>query len=413
METVIRQWALLLFFSMAGCTNFSALHKDMQESRSQLGRIAGEALSESCPDCPIVLVTLEKPDSAHVHTYRVYERAGAFSLFTRGVSRYLFAFNDLNNDFQFQESEPHAWLRLPESFGAGAQIENLKLTLTTRAERPLPAFGNLFDLRGADSGSIDVQLGTPAHLGDPRFDDDIAGIGLWQPWRFMKEGYAGVYFLDKYDPGKTPVLFVHGINGSPRSFAMLAGSLDRSRFQPWVFYYPSGFELSAMGDGMFGLLSELHHRYGFNDLHIVAHSMGGLVSRGYLKTCAGTDTCRYLRSFISISSPFGGHEAARSGVDYAPAVIPVWRSMVPSSRFLRTLFAEPPPAGVAHHLLFGYRNNAVVGSGSSDGTVSLSSQLRPEAQNQAASVRGFDEDHMSILDAVEVLEYINRLLEAR
>lgn len=34
-------------------------------------------------------------------------------------------------------------------------------------------------------------------------------------------------------------------------------------------------------------------------------------------------------------------------------------------------------------------------------------------RNQAASIRGFDEDHMSILDAAEVLEHVNRLLEAR
>lgn len=410
---MIRHWALLLLFGMAGCTNFSALRQDLQESRAQLGRIAGETRSASCPDCPIVLVALEKPDSTHVHTYRVYERAGGFSLVIPGISRYLFAFNDLNNDFQFQDNEPHAWLHLPESFGAGAQVDNLKLTLTPRADQPLPAFGNLFDLRGTNSGNIDVQLGTPAHLSDPRFDEDIAETGLWQPWRFMKEGYAGVYFLDEYDPGKIPVLFVHGINGSPRNFAMLAGSLDRKRFQPWVFYYPSGIELAAMGDALFGLLSELHHRHGFNDLHIVAHSMGGLVSRGYIKTCARTDTCRYLRSFVSISSPFGGHEAARSGVVYAPAVIPVWRSMVPGSGFLRTLLTEPPPAGVAHHLLFGYRNNAMVGSASSDGTISLTSQLRPEAQSQATSIRGFNEDHMSILDAAEVLRYVNHLLEAR
>ncbi|MCH2219673.1 MAG: hypothetical protein MK097_05015 [Dechloromonas sp.] len=110
MKTVIRHWALLPFFGMAGCTNFSALRQDFQESGTQLGRVAGETRSASCPDCPIVPVALEKPDSTHVHTYRVYERAGGFSLVIPGVSRYLFAFNDLNDDFQFQDDEPHAWL---------------------------------------------------------------------------------------------------------------------------------------------------------------------------------------------------------------------------------------------------------------------------------------------------------------
>lgn len=45
-----------------------------------------------------------------VHTYRVYEQASACSLVIPGVSRYPCAFNDLNDDFQFQDDEPHAWL---------------------------------------------------------------------------------------------------------------------------------------------------------------------------------------------------------------------------------------------------------------------------------------------------------------
>jgi len=410
---VIRRVLLLLACCLAGCTNFSALRQDLRETRTQLGQLAGNIVSDACPDCPTIVVALDAPAAKTLHAYRVYEKPGRFSMVTLGSTRYLFAFNDLNNDFQFQDNEPHTWLRLPESFGAGSQIEHLQLTLTPEGNGPLPAFGNLFDLRGMMPGVIDVQLGEEADLSDTRFDDDMAGLGLWQPLRFMKEGYAGIYFLEKYDANKTPVLFVHGINGSPRNFASLIASLDRRKFQPWVFYYPSGIRLAAMSDGLLGMLSELHHRLRFDDLHIVAHSMGGLVSRAYLKGCATGGNCNYLRSFISISSPFGGHEAARSGVDYAPVVIPVWRSMVPTSPFLTTLFSEPLPAGVAHHLLFGYRNDALLGSASGDGTIPLASQLRREAQDQASSMHGFDEDHMSILSADEVLRYINRLLGAQ
>lgn len=73
-----------------------------------------------------------------------------------------------------------------------------------------------------------------------RFVDDVAQNGLWRPFDFVASSYAGIYFLEPDDPRKTPVLFVHGMQGTPASFATLASKLDRSRFVPWFYYYPSG-----------------------------------------------------------------------------------------------------------------------------------------------------------------------------
>lgn len=407
-----RRLALLFACFLAGCTNFIELRENLQEAGTQLGSISGTVVSKTCTDCPTILVALDDRASEKVHTYRVYERPGDFSMVTLGSSRYLFGFNDLNRDFQFQEGEPSGWLRLPDAFAAGSTIDKLELVLGESTGVTKPTFGNLFDLRGMTLGSIDVELGTRAHLDDSRFDPDKAEMGLWQPLSFMKYGYAGLYFLDEYDPAKTPVLFVHGINGSPRDFASMIASLDHRRFQAWVFYYPSGINLASMSDGLFGMLSELRHRYPFETMHVVAHSMGGLVSRGYLKACTRNRNCGYLRSFTSLSSPFGGHAAAQAGADYSPVVVPVWRSMAPDSVFLKDLFAEPLPRGIPHNLIFGYRNNVLVGTTSGDGTITLASQLRSEAQVQAATQRGFDEDHLSILEAKVVHDHVNRLLQA-
>ena len=400
--------ALALF--LAGCTNFLALRQELQEAQIHLRRISGTVVSASCPECPTILAAIDDPAAESVDTYRVYERPGRFEMVISRKSRFLFGFNDLNNDFLFQENEPSGWVHLPEDFAAGRQVNRIELVLTLQNGTMRPDFGNLFEMRGMTLGEIDVELGAQVDLGDSRFDSDKAEQGLWQPLRFMKNGYAGIYFLEKYDPKKIPVLFVHGINGSPRDFSTLIGSINRRNFQPWVFYFPSGVDLEAMGDGMYGMLTELHHRYAFKHLHIVAHSMGGLVSRAYLKECAKSRSCHYMHSFTSISSPFGGNEAAQSGVSYAPVVIPVWRSMAPGSRFVKELFADELPRGVSHHLLFGYRNKALVGTDSGDGTIKLTSQLRWEAQSQADSLRGFDEDHLSILDADVVIDYIQSLL---
>lgn len=407
---MIRLLPLLLGLSLlSGCTNFSGLREELQESRTQLGRLAGRVVSQACANCPTILVALGTRDDERVHTYRVYERPGNFEMVTFGGSRYLFGFNDLNNDFEYQSGEPSGWVELPKSFKAGMRADGIELILS-EANIEAPAFGNLFDLRGMTLGAIDVELGAMSTLDDARFDQDVADLGMWQPLRFMKEGYAGIYFLQAFDPAKTPVLFVHGINGTPRHFSTIVASLDKEKFQPWFLYYPSGIDLAALGDGMLGMVSELHHRYPFKRMHLVAHSMGGLLTRSYLSACVKSNNCAYLRSFTSISSPFGGHDAAQSGVDYAPVVVPAWRSLAPGSRFLNNLFVSKLPRKVSHHLVFGFRNSSLVGKASSDGTITIASQLRSEAQLQAVSLRGFDEDHMSILDADEVVSYIHGLL---
>ncbi len=406
-----RFWLVIACMAMAACGNFISLREELQEAKSNLGRIEGRLLSPACQDCPVIVVALAEKGERSVHTYRVYEKAGHFQMVTFGGSRYLFAFNDLNNDFEHQPDEPSGMIRLPDDFVSGQRVENIELVLqsSTSAQEEQP-LGNLFDLRGMTLGTIDVQLGKLADLDESKFDPDLAGLGMWQPLRFMKEGYAGVYFLKPFDKEKTPVLFVHGINGSPRDFAALISRLDFARYQPWVLYYPTGFELNALGDGLLGMMSELHHRYPFKELHIVAHSMGGLVSRSYLGACATSGQCSYLRSFTSISSPFGGHSAAQKGLNYAPVIMPVWRSMVPGSSFLRDLFSVPVPSEVQHHLVFSFQNTSLLGGGSGDGTITLASQLRREAQQQAISQRGFDEDHISVLNSEDAIEYVISLL---
>ena len=49
-------------------------------------------------------------------------------------------------------------------------------------------------------GSADIRPllvvqaeGKPARLDDARFSPEAAAMGMWQPLRFMKEGYAGIY----------------------------------------------------------------------------------------------------------------------------------------------------------------------------------------------------------------------------
>jgi len=145
-------------------------------------------------------------------------------------------------------------------------------------------------------------------------------------------------------------------------------------------------------------------------LHVVAHSMGGLVSRGCLNLCVQNARCGYLRSFTTLSTPWDGVASAQSGVKWAPTVVPVWNDLSPDSDFVSTLFDTKSLEGVPHHLVFGFRQDNFLSSGSSDGVIQLSSQLRDAAQDQAWTIRGYDEGHASILRSSAVIDNVNWIL---
>ena len=117
-----------------------------------------------------------------------------------------------------------------------------KRTLEGQAERTL--------------GQLTVT-GDVISLADARFTQQNAESGLWRPFDFVQNSWAGIYFLEPYDAKKVPVLFVHGINGTPASFDYLIEHLDSTRFQPWVYYYPSGLHLAGIANHLDDTLAKL------------------------------------------------------------------------------------------------------------------------------------------------------------
>ena len=220
---------------------------------------------------------------------------------------------------------------------------------------------------------------------------------------------SGFYFLEKYDPDKTPVLFVHGAGATPRDFAYLIAHLDRKKFQPWIMYYPTGLELDQVATSAARWLNLLSIRYGFEHIAVVAHSMGGLVSRAMLNRFVASGEGKKLAHYVTLSTPWGGFASAESGVADSPIVMPMWRSMAPNSEFLADLFVHPLPC--PHFLLFSYQGRSLMlGDVASDGVVAVSSELPLHVQEHAEKVYGFDYSHVGILSAPEVSALLNSLL---
>jgi pimeloyl-ACP methyl ester carboxylesterase len=248
-------------------------------------------------------------------------------------------------------------------------------------------------------------------LDDEFFDPGYGVMGLYNPSKFLEHTQGYFFGLEPLDVAKTQVLFVHGANGTPRDWKFLVDGIDRSRFQPWFFFYPSGLPLDRTGAILAQFIQRSAARFNVERLVVVAHSMGGLVARSALHRLAAQGAPAYLKMYISLSTPYGGHDAARMAAAHAPEVVPSWQDLAPGSPYLRDVTAEPLPADLPFYLLFGYRNPGRVQIGpSTDGVVTVRSELDLTVQLQATRTYGFDRSHTGILESTAVRNVFNQLI---
>jgi pimeloyl-ACP methyl ester carboxylesterase len=418
---------------LTGC-----LFQDVRSQQSKMEtfcRISGSVTAEQDHARPILVGlvrhtggALEERENWRLVDHFVLESSGRW-MFRAGPGTYgLVAFEDTNADGVYQPGEPFLPINPRQLVicDGGDTHRNVALVLLVEGRSRLEGEIDFMKFQ-ARSGRAQLQqslgaataYGVLAALDDPRFSAEHAKNSLWKPYDFIFDVGPGVYFLEPYNASKIPVLFVHGINGTPANFRFLIERLDRTKYQPWLYYYPSGVHLSGLADHLDQTMKKLQLHHGFTQYHVIAHSMGGLVSRGFLLRNQSGQSRARVALYITISTPWAGHKAAQAGVEYAPAVVYVWNDMVPQSAYLTDLFFSnhngspvhrPLPSNIQHHLLFGYKHSGTVIGECSDGTVTLASQLYPGAQEDASMLHGFDETHMSILDSVETSRLINRLI---
>ena len=376
--------------------------------------LAGRVTSTlPCADSPVVVAAYTKNKNRRTIAHcTVLQGPGPYELMVPRGEYYIVAFADKNRNFAFDKDELAGQYSGSDKFSAspGGVTGYLDIVLTDPggAEIDLPVGSRV--PRGHSAHLHYTSPGVVVNLDDPLFSDEYARMGYWSALEFFKEVGGNIYFLEGYDPNKTPVLFVHGACGSPRGWKYCFDHIDRDKFQPWFFYYPSGAPIEAMSYLLFWKLFNLQAEYQFNKLCIVAHSMGGLVMRSFFANFASSIPLGY--TFISISTPWGGDRLADMGVKYSPGVIPVWKDIQASGPFIQSLYRNKLPASVEHYLFFSYRGNHNPLRPNNDEVVTLVSQLDLRAQAEAERVYGFDEDHGSILSSEAVIAQINTILAA-
>ncbi|WP_341676581.1 alpha/beta hydrolase [Niveibacterium sp. SC-1] len=342
------------------------------------------------------------------HSTRLHE-SGPFELIVPDGRYRLFAFADANANGRFDAGEDCGALDKPvtASSAAGGMVQGLDFALTgTPRADGLPQGTRLGQGNGAAESS--TQIGAPLRFEDPRFSAETGVRGYWEPVSFFREMGGNVYFLEPYSPDKTPILFIHGASGSAQDWQALAAHIDRSRYQPWFFVYPSGASLDSMSYLLLWKLLNLQARYGFQRLYLTAHSMGGLVAEDFLEKYGANFP--QITLFVSIATPWLGEPRAETGVRYSPAVVPSWEDLRPEGPFIKRLFARPQPAQTAYYLMFAHGGSPGLMRPNNDGTVTLQSQLRPQAQALARQVRGFDAGHASVLAAPELFAQYDAIL---
>ncbi len=248
-------------------------------------------------------------------------------------------------------------------------------------------------------GSFDKNVS----LDDSVFSHHMAMEGLYYPESFKRKTKPFYRLVPEYKDGTIPLILVHGMGGTPRDWKFMLEHIDMEHFTPYAVYYPSGEDFSKLA----ALFNEwiLSDRIFENAPRvIVAHSYGGVIVReAFNLTRSQNDSL-----FISLASPFGGDEKASKGVKNAPYVLPAWRSIADDGDFINNLYRNVLSPYEQYELIFTYNNHGDGPSG--DGHIPLKKQLRSEAYNEAESLRGFDEDHMSVVNSKEAAEYINALL---
>ncbi|MCJ7685825.1 MAG: hypothetical protein MUO68_16205, partial [Desulfobacteraceae bacterium] len=115
-------------------------------------------------------------------------------------------------------------------------------------------------------------------LDDPIFSYEVAELGVYSMPAFLKKTNQILYSDEPWDKDRIPIIFVHGVGGTPREWRSFAEGIDRKIYQPWFFYYPSGQSLEKTSEAFyrFFLCYDLDK---LKKLVITAHSMGGLVVR--------------------------------------------------------------------------------------------------------------------------------------
>lgn len=401
---------LTLCLFTTGC----ALIKVRQQVRESMASsvIVGWVSAPYRAEGPIVVAAYAKKGSKReIAHYVMLHDWGEFELVVPKGRYHMFAFCDKNGNLIYDVGEQAGQYGEPKvvKVPAGGLVQDIHIQF--------PASGRPIDWQPGQPITPNKPEKLYSHLAgeivdldDERFAEEHGSQGFWEGTTFYKKFGGNIFFLEPYDPEKIPVLFIHGAGGTPKGWKYLVDHMDRTRFQPWFFYYPSGARIRQMSHQLLWKLVNLQLKYKYKELFITAHSMGGLVARSFIMDFGREFS--YVKLLISMATPWGGDKMAEHGVKQSPGVIPCWIDMQPNGDFLNSLYRFKMPETVSFYMFYGHRGNRNPFRSNNDGTITMSSLLDPRPQAEAKMNYAFDEDHASIIYSKEVVDQHNAIINS-
>ena len=147
------------------------------------------------------------------------------------------------------------------------------------------------------------------------------------------------------EAAETPILLVHGIIDNHAIFTVMEHALRRRGFQTLSRYdyglLTQNIPRAAVRLG--AAIEELSAATGYARIHVIGHSLGGLIARYYVQRLGGD---QHVHTLVTLGTPHHGTQLAR-----AAPLLPLVRQLTPDSPLIQEL-AEPAQGCRARFVAF-------------------------------------------------------------
>ena len=162
----------------------------------------------------------------------------------------------------------------------------------------------------------------------------VAG-GRRHDLRGLNPEQRGLFHTD-VDAAETPILLVHGIIDNHATFTVMECALRRRGFQTLSTYdyglltHNIPHAAARLGEA----IAQLSTTIGYERIHVIGHSLGGLIARYYVQRLGGD---HHVHTLVTLGTPHQGTQLA-----WAAPLLPLVRQLTPNSSVIQEL-AEPTP----------------------------------------------------------------------